>query len=141
MPASHPKSSIPVTSSSLDDDSTTMGNGVPNNPPAGGYISSSSNAANTDNNSHTNGGDGNSIVERYMDQTNHIMDRLFSSCADDPKGSVHRAWGISLIFVVVFFIISIFESTYTIVAAYIYIYLCACVNLDFGDALSIMLFF
>ena len=39
-----------------------------------------------------------------------LMNRLFSSCAEDPKGSVHRAWGISLIFLVFYFVISVIES-------------------------------
>jgi hypothetical protein len=41
---------------------------------------------------------------------NRILERVFSSCADDPKGSVHRAWGVSLVFVLAYFILSIFES-------------------------------
>ena len=39
-----------------------------------------------------------------------ILDKMFRSCAPDPRGSVHRAWGISLLFVVVYFALSIFES-------------------------------
>lgn len=39
-----------------------------------------------------------------------LLSKLFSSCSDDPKGSVHRAWGVSLIFLVVYFILSVFES-------------------------------
>jgi len=39
-----------------------------------------------------------------------ILNKLFSSCTPDPRGSVHRAWGISLLFVVVYFALSIFES-------------------------------
>jgi hypothetical protein len=39
-----------------------------------------------------------------------ILGKLFSSCAGDPRGSVHRAWGISLLFVVVYFVIAILES-------------------------------
>jgi hypothetical protein len=39
-----------------------------------------------------------------------ILDKAFKSCAPDPRGSVHRAWGISLLFVVVYFSLSIFES-------------------------------
>lgn len=50
-----------------------------------------------------------------MDETEETgaaspLAKLFSSCADDPKGSVHRAWGISLIFLVFYFVVSIFES-------------------------------
>jgi hypothetical protein len=40
-----------------------------------------------------------------------MMDKLFASCSGDPKGSVHRAWGLSLLFVLGYFIFSIFEST------------------------------
>ena len=40
-----------------------------------------------------------------------FMSRLFSSCSEDPKGSVHRAWGLTLIFLVIFFVVSAFEST------------------------------
>ena len=41
---------------------------------------------------------------------NTILTKLFSSCSPDPRGSVHRAWGISLLFVVMYFALSIFES-------------------------------
>jgi hypothetical protein len=39
-----------------------------------------------------------------------ILSELFSSCSSDPRGSVHRVWGISLLFVVLYFIVAIFES-------------------------------
>lgn len=35
--------------------------------------------------------------------------RLFVSCADDPKGSIHRAWSLSLLFIGLFFIVAIIE--------------------------------
>mmetsp|Transcript_38443 Transcript_38443/g.43890 ORF Transcript_38443/g.43890 Transcript_38443/m.43890 type:complete len:238 (+) Transcript_38443:545-1258(+) len=38
-----------------------------------------------------------------------VMSRLFVSCSDDPKSSVHRAWGVSLLFLVLYFIVSIIE--------------------------------
>mmetsp|Transcript_18616 Transcript_18616/g.27664 ORF Transcript_18616/g.27664 Transcript_18616/m.27664 type:complete len:185 (-) Transcript_18616:208-762(-) len=38
-----------------------------------------------------------------------ILNRVFSSCSDDPKGSVHRAWGLSLIFVLVYFVLAVIE--------------------------------
>eukprot|EP00339_Tiarina_fusa_P019536 CAMPEP_0117042068 /NCGR_PEP_ID=MMETSP0472-20121206/29326_1 /TAXON_ID=693140 ORGANISM="Tiarina fusus, Strain LIS" /NCGR_SAMPLE_ID=MMETSP0472 /ASSEMBLY_ACC=CAM_ASM_000603 /LENGTH=183 /DNA_ID=CAMNT_0004753223 /DNA_START=64 /DNA_END=615 /DNA_ORIENTATION=+ len=38
-----------------------------------------------------------------------ILGKLFSSCAPDPRGSVHRAWGISLLFVVLYFVLAIIE--------------------------------
>jgi len=44
-----------------------------------------------------------------VSKNNGILDKIFLSCAPDPKGSVHRAWGISLLFVVVYFSLSIFE--------------------------------
>ena len=43
---------------------------------------------------------------------NTILTKLFSSCSPDPRGSVHRAWGISLLFVVMYFALSIFESKF-----------------------------
>lgn len=39
-----------------------------------------------------------------------ILGKLFGSCASDPRGSVHRAWGISLLFVVVYFALAVVES-------------------------------
>ena len=50
---------------------------------------------------------------------NNILNKLFSSCAPDPRGSVHRAWGISLLFVVMYFALSIFESKFK---CYVYVY-------------------
>lgn len=41
-----------------------------------------------------------------------ILSQIFSSCATDPRGSVHRVWGISLLFVVLYFVVAIFESMY-----------------------------
>ena len=43
---------------------------------------------------------------------NNLLTKLFSSCSPDPRGSVHRAWGISLLFVVMYFALSIFESKF-----------------------------
>ena len=45
-----------------------------------------------------------------VSEKNGILSAMFTSCAPDPRGSVHRAWGISLLFVVLYFILSIFES-------------------------------
>jgi len=42
-------------------------------------------------------------------QSYGILNKMFASCAPDPRGSVHRAWGISLLFVVMYFSLSIFE--------------------------------
>lgn len=39
-----------------------------------------------------------------------ILSKMFSSCAEDPQGSVHRAWGITLLFIVIFFIMAIVEG-------------------------------
>ena len=39
-----------------------------------------------------------------------LLSKMFASCAPDPRGSVHRAWGVSLLFVVLYFSLSIFES-------------------------------
>ena len=39
-----------------------------------------------------------------------ILSILFSSCAGDPKGSVHRAWGITLLFIVLFFAMAFVEG-------------------------------
>ena len=50
---------------------------------------------------------------------NNILNKLFSSCSPDPRGSVHRAWGISLLFVVMYFALSIFESKFK---CYVYVY-------------------
>ena len=44
--------------------------------------------------------------------SNGVLDRLFRSCSADPRGSVHRAWGISLLFVVLYFALAIVESKY-----------------------------
>jgi len=48
-------------------------------------------------------------IDSPTEKKNGILNTLFSSCAADPRGSVHRAWGISLLFVVVYFSLSIFE--------------------------------
>lgn len=49
-------------------------------------------------------------VPKGMNLFKRILTKMFTSCASDPKGSVHRAWGISLIFVVFYFVVSIIES-------------------------------
>jgi hypothetical protein len=50
------------------------------------------------------------MLGQGMSTASGYLDRLFSSCADDPKGSIHRAWGVSLIFVILYFVVSMFES-------------------------------
>ena len=42
-----------------------------------------------------------------------LLEKIFRSCDEDPKGSVHKAWGLSLIFVFVYFIISVVESKFS----------------------------
>jgi hypothetical protein len=75
-------------------------------------------AANTRDCSSMSGGGGGGTSSDNDDgglisrRANRVLEKVFGSCADDPKGSVHRAWGISLIFVLVYFILSIFESEF-----------------------------
>lgn len=40
-----------------------------------------------------------------------ILGKLFSSCEDDALGSVHRAWAVTVLFMVVFFAVAIIEAT------------------------------
>lgn len=35
---------------------------------------------------------------------------LFRSCSPDPKGSVHRAWSVTMLLTLVFFILAIIEG-------------------------------
>ena len=42
---------------------------------------------------------------------NAFLSRVFAVFDDDPKGAVHRAWGITLLFMIAFFVISVIEST------------------------------
>lgn len=39
-----------------------------------------------------------------------ILRKLFASCEDDALGSVHRAWAVTVLFMVVFFVVSIIEG-------------------------------
>ena len=55
----------------------------------------------------------NSAYERGAKMTKGFLNKLFTSCSEDPKGSVHRAWGISLLFVVLYFILSVIESKWS----------------------------
>jgi len=41
---------------------------------------------------------------------NGVLGKVFGSCAGDPRGSVHRAWGVSLLFILLYFILAILES-------------------------------
>lgn len=67
-------------------------------------------AASVLNHNNSNNMEDSYYFEREMNEASNVMDRIFSSCSDDPKGSVHRAWGISLLFVIVYFTLSIVES-------------------------------
>lgn len=51
-----------------------------------------------------------SAMSGEIPEKNGILSAMFASCNPDPRGSVHRAWGISLLFVVLYFVLSIFES-------------------------------
>jgi hypothetical protein len=48
--------------------------------------------------------------EEEQTDKDSLLSKLFTSCADDPKGSVHRAWGVSLIFLVLYFVMAVIES-------------------------------
>jgi hypothetical protein len=39
-----------------------------------------------------------------------ILKQLFVGCEDDAPGSVHRAWAITVLFMVIFFAVSISEG-------------------------------
>ena len=41
---------------------------------------------------------------------NPILSKLFSTCEKDALGSVHRAWAVTVLFMVVFFIVAIIEG-------------------------------
>jgi hypothetical protein len=51
-----------------------------------------------------------SVYERSYAAANGCLSQLFSSCSDDPRGSIHRAWGVSLLFILAYFVVSIVES-------------------------------
>jgi len=53
-----------------------------------------------------------SVDDYTTAQPGGILSKLFRSCAAEPRGSVHRAWGISLLFVVLYFIMSVLESEF-----------------------------
>mmetsp|Transcript_10391 Transcript_10391/g.18757 ORF Transcript_10391/g.18757 Transcript_10391/m.18757 type:complete len:187 (+) Transcript_10391:146-706(+) len=42
---------------------------------------------------------------------NPILKRLFASCEDDALGSVHRAWAVTVLFMVIFLVVSCIEAT------------------------------
>ena len=41
---------------------------------------------------------------------NPILKKIFSSCENDALGSVHRAWAVTVLFMVLFFIVAIIEG-------------------------------
>lgn len=41
---------------------------------------------------------------------NVILSKLFMTCENDALGSVHRAWAVTVLFMVVFFIVAIIEG-------------------------------
>ena len=43
-----------------------------------------------------------------------FLGKIFGACSGDPRGSVHRAWGVSLLFIVLYFILAIIESEFSI---------------------------
>jgi hypothetical protein len=51
-----------------------------------------------------------SVYDRSYAAANGCLSRLFSSCSGDPRGSIHRAWGVSLLFILAFFVLSVVES-------------------------------
>lgn len=51
-----------------------------------------------------------STLDLSRKKGNPILRQLFASCEDDALGSVHRAWAVTVLFMVVFFIVSIVEG-------------------------------
>lgn len=43
---------------------------------------------------------------------NPILKRLFATCEQDALGSVHRAWAVTVLFMVLFFIVAIIEGEF-----------------------------
>jgi hypothetical protein len=66
--------------------------------------------------SNTNNGEG--YMDRGFSTADGILTKAFSSCSEDPKGSIHRAWGVSLIFVIIYFVFSVVESKFQYAYAY-----------------------
>ena len=53
---------------------------------------------------------GNSTVNGGKKKENPILKKLFASCESDALGSVHRAWAVTVLFMVLFFIVAIIEG-------------------------------
>jgi hypothetical protein len=60
-----------------------------------------------------NDAEGESVYDKSYAAANGCLSHVFSSCSDDPRGSIHRAWGVSLLFILAYFIVSVVESTYS----------------------------
>jgi len=59
----------------------------------------------------TESDDDGTISSRTVQQrVDSCLSKMFESCEEDPKGSVHRSWGVTLVMMVFFFVVSIFES-------------------------------
>jgi hypothetical protein len=43
-------------------------------------------------------------------KANPILKRLFQTCESDALGSVHRAWAVTVLFMIIFFIVAIIEG-------------------------------
>ena len=43
-------------------------------------------------------------------KSNPILKKIFLSCESDALGSVHRAWAVTVLFIVLFFIVAIIEG-------------------------------
>lgn len=54
---------------------------------------------------------------------NPILTKLFMTCENDAMGSVHRAWAVTVLFMVIFFIVAIIEGEFVYIITY-YIYVC-----------------
>mmetsp|Transcript_22261 Transcript_22261/g.46106 ORF Transcript_22261/g.46106 Transcript_22261/m.46106 type:complete len:107 (+) Transcript_22261:1574-1894(+) len=55
-------------------------------------------------------GDGDDRFERAGNHAHGLLSKVFSSCEADAKGSVHRAWGITLLFIAIFFAMAFIEG-------------------------------
>lgn len=60
-----------------------------------------------------------------LSRCHSLWDRIFDRCADDPKTSVHRCWGISLIFVILYCIFSVVEGV-----CFVLCHVCLWISMD-----------
>ena len=58
---------------------------------------------------------------------NPILKKMFASCEDDALGSVHRAWAVTVLVMVLFFVVSCIEGMLTFVG-WLIAYVCVCVE-------------